>query len=116
MVDHLLASRVSVLDIGRVELGDLPDAVATTESYRGVLDLGNTDQMMVEAEVYINDVKQVSIGAPARVRGDGFVVGAFGGSPAPLPARSIPPVPRSVTAAAPRRFRQPARRSTSFQF
>ena len=40
MVDHLLASRVSVLDIGRVELGDLPDAVATTESYRGVLDLG----------------------------------------------------------------------------
>ena len=40
---------------------------------RGVLDLGNTDQMMVEAEVYINDVKQVSIGAPARVRGDGFV-------------------------------------------
>ena len=40
MVDHLLASRVSVLDIGRVELGDLPDAVVTTESYRGVLDLG----------------------------------------------------------------------------
>ena len=41
MVDHLLASRVSVLDIGRVEFGDLPDAVTTTESYRGVLDLGN---------------------------------------------------------------------------
>jgi|GEM_PF-1689476 len=40
MVDHLLASRMSVLDIGRVELGDLPDAVATPESYRGVLDLG----------------------------------------------------------------------------
>ena len=39
----------------------------------GVLDLGNTDEMMVEAEVYINDVKQVVIGAPARVRGDGFV-------------------------------------------
>jgi HlyD family secretion protein len=38
----------------------------------GVLDLGNTDQMMVEAEVYINDVEHVAIGAPARVRGDGF--------------------------------------------
>lgn len=40
---------------------------------RGVLDLGNTGQMMVEAEVYINDVTHVVIGAPARVRGDGFV-------------------------------------------
>jgi hypothetical protein len=29
-----------VLDVGRVELGDLHDAVATTESYRGVLDPG----------------------------------------------------------------------------
>jgi HlyD family secretion protein len=38
----------------------------------GVLDLGCTDQMMVEAEVYINDVNHVAIGAPARVRGDGF--------------------------------------------
>jgi HlyD family secretion protein len=38
----------------------------------GVLDLGNTDEMMVEAEVYINDVDHVAVGAPARVRGDGF--------------------------------------------
>lgn len=38
----------------------------------GVLDLGNPDQMMVEAEVYVNDVNHVASGAPARVRGDGF--------------------------------------------
>lgn len=38
----------------------------------GVLDLGETDRMIVEAEVYINDVKHVAPGAPARVRGDGF--------------------------------------------
>jgi hypothetical protein len=35
MVEHLLTSRVSVLDVGRIELGGEPDV----ESYRGVLDL-----------------------------------------------------------------------------
>jgi hypothetical protein len=62
MVDHLLASRVSVLDVGRVELGDLPDAVATTESYRGVLDLGTrlgahfVTAAAVPAEQQVTDV------------------------------------------------------------
>jgi hypothetical protein len=36
MVEHLLTRRVSVLDVGRVELGGQPNA----QSYRGVLDLG----------------------------------------------------------------------------
>src|ERR1700712_5870659 len=36
MVEHLLTRRVSVLDVGRVELGGVPNA----QSYRGVLDLG----------------------------------------------------------------------------
>jgi len=35
MVEHLLTRRVSVLDVGRVELGGEPNA----QSYRGVLDL-----------------------------------------------------------------------------
>ncbi len=39
---------------------------------RGLLDLGETDRMMVEAEVYINDISAVHVGDPARIRGDGF--------------------------------------------
>jgi len=39
---------------------------------RGVLSLGDTEHMMIEAEVYINDLKHVHPGAPARVQGDGF--------------------------------------------
>ena len=39
---------------------------------RGILSLGDTDHMMVEAEVYINDLKHVRTGAPALVQGDGF--------------------------------------------
>jgi HlyD family secretion protein len=45
---------------------------------RGVLDLGDTDHMMVEAEVYINDLKHVRPGAQALVQGDGFT-GEFTG-------------------------------------
>jgi HlyD family secretion protein len=41
-------------------------------SQRGVMCIGNTDSMMVEAEVYINDINRVRSGAVARVRGDGF--------------------------------------------
>ena len=37
LVEHLLTNRVSVLDVGRVELG----AAADQESYRGVLDLAS---------------------------------------------------------------------------
>ena len=37
MVEHLLTNRVSVLDVGRIELGGPPDA----DSYRGVLDLSS---------------------------------------------------------------------------
>lgn len=37
MVEHLLTNRVSVLDVGRIELGGPPDR----ESYRGVLDLAS---------------------------------------------------------------------------
>lgn len=38
----------------------------------GLLDLGETDRMMVEAEVYINDIAAVRLGDPALIRGDGF--------------------------------------------
>jgi hypothetical protein len=37
MVEHLLTNRVSVLDVGRIELGGPPNE----ESYRGVLDLSS---------------------------------------------------------------------------
>lgn len=37
MVEHLLVNRVSVLDVGRIELGGPPN----DESYRGVLDLSS---------------------------------------------------------------------------
>ena len=37
MVEHLLTNRVSVLDVGRIELGGSPN----DESYRGVLDLSS---------------------------------------------------------------------------
>src|SRR6476469_285764 len=37
MVEHLLTNRVSVLDVGRIELGGQPN----DESYRGVLDLSS---------------------------------------------------------------------------
>ncbi len=37
MVEHLLTNRVSVLDVGRIELGGPPN----DESYRGVLDLSS---------------------------------------------------------------------------
>lgn len=39
---------------------------------RGVLDLGETGRMMVEAEVYVSDIDRVAVGAAARVSGDGF--------------------------------------------
>ena len=61
-----------------------------TVGARGVLDLGDTDAMRVEAEVYVTDVARVRVGSPARVRGDGLpgelsgsvteVVGQVGGN------------------------------------
>ncbi|HRY42314.1 MAG TPA: HlyD family efflux transporter periplasmic adaptor subunit [Thermoanaerobaculia bacterium] len=61
-----------------------------TVGTRGVLDLGDTDAMRVEAEVYVTDVARVRVGSPVRVRGDGVpgelsgrvteVVGQVGGN------------------------------------
>jgi HlyD family secretion protein len=39
---------------------------------RGIVDLADTESMMVEAEVYVTDIGRVSVGKPAQVEVEGF--------------------------------------------
>ena len=41
-------------------------------SDKGIIDLGQTDQMLAIAEVYQSDIGQVQLGQPATVRGQAF--------------------------------------------
>ena len=41
-------------------------------SSRGIIDLGDTGNMFVEAEVYISDLPRVRVGAPAAITGEGL--------------------------------------------
>ncbi len=40
---------------------------------QGIVDLGNTDQMYVTAEVYETDITKISVGQKAIIRGDGVI-------------------------------------------
>ena len=57
------------LDSQVIEINTYP---GETVGAHGVVDLADTRDMMVDAEVYITDVERVSVGSPARVSVEGF--------------------------------------------
>jgi HlyD family secretion protein len=57
------------LDSQVIEINTYP---GETVGAHGVVDLADTRNMMVEAEVYITDIERVSVGSPARVKVEGF--------------------------------------------
>ena len=57
------------LDGRVIEINTYP---GETVGSRGVADLADTRNMMVEAEVYITDIERVSVGLPVQVKVEGF--------------------------------------------
>lgn len=45
---------------------------------KGIVELGNTDQMYAIAEVYETDISQIRLGQPAKITGEGFKGELFG--------------------------------------
>ena len=67
---ELNRNRITAPSAGTVlEIHAYPGETVTED---GILDLGDTRNMFVEAEVYISDVPRVRVGAPATITGEGF--------------------------------------------